>query len=74
MAMPSGKPESKSTSAAKAAVQKLQDLSAKELTQRMVELEDFLHQVGPQGFAGLGPVPWAAGPEVADHGNRASKR
>ena len=37
MSMPSGKPESKSTSAAKAAVQKLQDLSAKELNQRMIE-------------------------------------
>ena len=37
MAMPSGKPESKSTSAAKAAVQTLQDLSARELNQRVVE-------------------------------------
>ena len=37
MSMPSGKPEAKSTSAAKAAVQKLQDLSARELNQRMIE-------------------------------------
>lgn len=37
MAMPSGKPESASTSAAKAAVQRLQDLSTKELVQRMAE-------------------------------------
>ena len=37
MAIPSGKPETKSTAAAKAAVQKLQDLSAKELIQRMFE-------------------------------------
>lgn len=37
MSMPSGKPESKSTSAARAAVQKLQDLSARELNQRLIE-------------------------------------
>jgi hypothetical protein len=37
MSIPSGKPESKSTVAAKAAVQRLQDLSAKELTQRAFE-------------------------------------
>ena len=37
MAILSGKPESKSTAAAKAAVAKLQDLSAKELIQRAFE-------------------------------------
>jgi hypothetical protein len=37
MSMPSGKPESTSTSAAKAAMQRLQDLSATELAQRMLE-------------------------------------
>jgi hypothetical protein len=37
MAILSGKPESKSTAAAKAAVAKLQDLSAKELVQRVFE-------------------------------------
>ena len=37
MAILSGKPESKSTAAAKAAVAKLQDLSAKELIQRVFE-------------------------------------
>ena len=43
-------------------------------TQRVVQLERFLHQVRPQGFAGLRPVPRAPGAEVADHGHRASKR
>ena len=37
MSIPSGKPDSKSTAAAKAAVQRLQDLSAKELMQRVFE-------------------------------------
>ena len=37
MAILSGKPDPKSTTAAKAVVQRLQDLSAKELTQRMFE-------------------------------------
>jgi len=37
MSMPSGKPEQKSTSAAKAAVQRLQDLSAVDIIQRMLE-------------------------------------
>ena len=44
------------------------------LAQRIVELEDFLDQVGAQRVPGLRPVPRAALAEIAHHGQCASKR
>jgi hypothetical protein len=44
------------------------------LTERVVQLEGLLDQVGPQRFPGLRPVPGTPPAEVTDHRHRTSKR
>src|SRR5215217_4127244 len=47
------------------------DRSGIAFTQRMVQLERFLHQVGSKGFTGLGPIPGTADAEISHHLHRA---
>jgi hypothetical protein len=44
------------------------------VAKRIVELQDFLDQVGTQGLTGLGTVPGTALPEIANHRESTSKR
>jgi hypothetical protein len=50
------------------------DASGVAIAERVIKLEDLLDQIGADGLAGLDPVPGTAGPEVAHHRDRASKR
>jgi hypothetical protein len=42
--------------------------------QGVIQLEGLFDEIGAQRLAGLGPVPGASGPEVADQVHGASKR
>src|SRR3954471_5032049 len=44
------------------------------LTQRVVQLQNFFDQVGPQRLAGLGPIPGTARAEISHHCHGASQR
>jgi len=44
------------------------------LTQRVVQLQRFLNQIGSQRFAGLSPIPGTAEAEISHHCHRAPQR
>jgi hypothetical protein len=50
------------------------DRAAIVVAQGLVQLEDLLDQVRPQGFPGLNPIPGAPPAKVPDHRDSTSKR